>query len=155
MSSIRPKSRFPSIALVAVLGSLFTAGGATACDTMKADGGCAIVKPCGCCRSLASDTPAHVVADSITASRPGPLRDTSVCGASPTGGCFCDSERPAAPEPRPGSKSSDNRSDPARDLGLFLSDLLPSLVPPVRSTTPTVGHLWRTPLYLRTSRLLI
>lgn len=155
MSSIRPKSRFPLIALVAVLGSLFTAGGATACDTMKADSGCATVKPCGCCKPLALDQPDHEVAGSITTSRTVPLRGTPVCRASPTGGCVCDTERPAAPEPRPGSKSSDNRSAPARDLGHFLSDLLPSLVPPYRSTTPTVGHPWRTPLYLRTSRLLI
>ena len=155
MPSIRPKSRFPLIALVAVLGSLFTAGGATACETMKAAGGRATVKPCGCCKPSASDTPAHVVADSITSSRPRPLRGMPACGTSPTGGCVCGTERPAAPEPRPGPKSSDNRSAPARDLGLFLSDLLPALVPPDRSTTPTVGHPWRTPLYLRTSRLLI
>ena len=155
MPSIRPKSRFPLIALVAVLGSLFTAGGATACETMKADSGCAAVKPCGCCKPSASVTPAHEVADSITASRPGPLRGTTACGTSPTGGCVCGTERPAAPEPRPGPKTSDNRPAPARDLGLSLSDLPPSLVPPDRITTPTVGHPWRTPLYLRTSRLLI
>ena len=155
MPSIRPKSRFPLIALVAVLGSLFTAGGATACDTMKADSGCATVKPCGCCKSPATSTPAHEVTNPATSSRTGPLRGTPACGTSPTGGCVCGTERPAAPEPRPGPKSTDNRSAPARVLGLFLSDLLPALVPPDRSTTPTVGHPWRTPLYLRTSRLLI
>ncbi|MDB5350109.1 MAG: hypothetical protein JWN86_1356 [Planctomycetota bacterium] len=155
MSSIRPKWRFPSIALVTVLGSLFMAGRATACETMKADSGCATVKPCGCCKPSATVTPAHEVANSITASRSGPIRGTTACETSPTVGCVCGTERPAAPEPRPGPKSSDNRSAPARDLGLFLSDLLPSLVPPDRSTTPAVGHPWRTPLYLRTSRLLI
>ena len=155
MSSIRPKWSFPSIALVAILGSFLTAGGATACDTMKADGGCATVKPCGCCKPSASDSPAHVAVDSITASRPVPLQGTPVCGTSPTGGCVCATERPAAPEPRPVRGPSVNRSAPAKDLGFFPSDLLPSLAPPGRSTTPTVGHSWRTPLYLRTSRLLI
>ena len=148
-------SRFPLIALVAVLGGLFTPGGASACETMKADGGCATVKPCGCCNSPATSTPAHEVANPATASRPGPLHGVSTCETTPSGGCVCGTEQPAAPEPRPGSKSSDNRSAPARDLGLFLSDLLPALVPPDRSTTPTVGHPQRTPLYLRTSRLLI
>lgn len=155
MPPIRPKSRFPLIALVAVLGSLFTAGGATACDTRKADSGCATVKPCGCCKPSASERPDHEVAGSITTDRTVPPRYTPACGASPTDGCVCDTERPAAPEPRPGSKSSDNRSAPAGNLGHFSSDLLPSLVPPDRSTAPTVGHPWRTPLYLRTSRLLI
>jgi hypothetical protein len=143
------------IALVAVLGGLFTAGGASACETMNGEGGCATVKPCGCCKSPALPTTDHEVADPATASRPGPLHGVPTCETTPSGDCVCGTERPAAPEPRPGSKSSDNRSAPARDLGLFLSDLLPSLVPPDRSITPTVGHPWRTPLYLRTSRLLI
>ncbi len=143
------------IALVAVLGSLFTSGGASACETMKGDGGCATVKPCGCCKSPASPTTDHEVADPATASRPGPLRGVPTCETTPSGGCVCGTERPTAPEPRPGSKSSDNRSAPARDLGHSLSDLLPSLAPMARSSAPTVSPPQRTALYLRTSRLLI
>ena len=143
------------IALVAVLGGLFTAGGASACETMKGDGGCATLKPCGCCKPLASDQPDHEVAHSSTSSHTGPLRGTPACGTSPTGGCVCGTERPAAPEPRPGPKSSYNRSSPVRDLGFSPSDLLPSLAPMARSSAPTVSPPQRTPLYLRTSRLLI
>ena len=68
MTFIRTKLRLTVIALVAVLGGLFTAGGASACETMKGDGGCATLKPCGCCKPLASDQPDHEVAHSSTSS---------------------------------------------------------------------------------------
>lgn len=152
MTSTRPMQRLSSIALLAILGGLFTAGGASACDMSK-DGGCATATPC-CCDTPSARSSSQQAPSTLT-SRPGPIRGVTACGATASGGCYCGTERPAAPEPKSGQRTSDRRPTTAPDLGLDLSDLLvyPSTL--ARSSPPTASPPQHTPLYLRTSRLLI
>jgi len=149
MISTCPMLRLSLIAFLAILGSLFSAGGALACN-MSQGRHCATAAPCGCCGAPASATPNHGIAESKTTSCPGPLQTT------PSGRCLCGAEPPAAPEPRPGQGPTDNRTALTRHLGLPQSSLLhPYPLTLARSFPLTASPMQRTPLYLRTSRLLI
>src|SRR5262249_8960106 len=117
--------------------------------------GCATATPCGCCEAPAPATPGHDVAVSKTGSRPGPLRVVGTRKTIPSGRCVCGTERPAAPEPRPSQKPTDNRTSLASALGLSHPALLGSPDTLARSSPLAASPPQHTPLYLRTSRLLI
>lgn len=152
MTFLRPMLKLPSIALVAVLGGLVTAGEASACD--MTEGGCAAAARCGCCAAPDRTEPGHR-APAPSARRVGAPRDVTTCTTAPTGGCVCGTERPAAPGPRPSQRPPDHRTAPARDLAPDPSGLLLAPGALARSSPPTARPPQRAPLYLRTSRLLI
>lgn len=151
MTFLRPRNRSPWLALVALLGALFTADGASACTTMGGGGACPPAETCGCCEAPASPTLGREAA----APGVGLLRGATACEASPAGCCVCTSERPTAPEPESKQGPSDQRNATVRDLGPVEPFALTALRTPTRSVPVPVGPAWRAPLYLRTSRLLI
>lgn len=154
MNSIRPMLKLSLVALMAAMGGLFTAGGASACE-MATKTDCAIATTCGCCEAPARAEP-EPPGLSTNESRTAPLRSFTTCESRPSGICVCDAGRPTAPDPRTGREGSDTRDATARDTGLVPSRLLPpSPASMARSALPTAGPPRRTPLYLRTSRLLI
>jgi len=153
----RRNLRPPVIAFVAILGGLVSSGAASACDMAKG-AGCVSAKSCGCFKTP-DPAPAQPLATLPTPStvvrRPAPLRDAPACANSPAGGCVCETSPSDAPRPEPSPKPADGRSDPAGDVAFSRSGFLPSPAPLGRTISPSADPPQRTPLYLRTTRLLI
>jgi hypothetical protein len=153
----RPPIRALWVALLAIVGTVSVADVASACTTevvAPAPRACCAERPpseCGCC-TLGEALPssgASSHADAIVSSPANPLLRASMPS------CECRAGEPAAPAERPAQRTSSERSevqgiqpfaalDPApRRPSSHTPLLLPNESPP------------KSPLYLRTSRLLI
>jgi uncharacterized membrane protein YhaH (DUF805 family) len=108
---------------------------------------------CGCCKAPASASPTPEAAGPAMARQHVPARTGDVCPDAP--GCECRSQAPTAPEPKPGQRTTVERSDPGRDaaLGWLDFDAAPRLM--TFSVPATAGPPRKLPIYLRNSRLLI
>jgi hypothetical protein len=152
----RPRIRPLWVALLAVVGTVSVADVASACTrevVAPAPRACCAERPpseCGCCspgEAPSSGAPSH--ADAIVS----PTADPLLRASMPS--CECRANEPAAPAERPAQRTSTERPevegvqpfaalDPApRRPSSHAPLLLPNESPP------------KTPLYLRTSRLLI
>ncbi len=152
MPIARHKHRHSWIALAAIVGALLTSGGASASCTIPTDAGdCPPV--CGCCNATASDSPTPDAAGPTTVHQDVPPRTGNACREAP--GCECRSQAPTAPEPKPGQRTTVERSDSGRDLALggLGFDAAPRLM--TFSVPATASLPQKLPIYLRNSRLLI
>jgi hypothetical protein len=153
VTSARPRHRSPWIALAAFLVALSATGGADACTTMvEGSGACAAA--CGCCVAPTSGGSASEANEAVAAHRVAPPLAEEVCGNSPTDGCACRPQQADAPEPRPGQRTTGERTHAGRDLtvGRWVHDAASSHSHPI---WPMAGPPQKSPLYLRHSRLLI
>jgi hypothetical protein len=134
-----------------------TAAGPGRTAEMRRSGCCGAMLPagCRCCEPAVPGTSTAATAASVPSIGG---RATAVATAgpdSPGSTCQCRSHDPAAPIGRDGPRPHDGRGDPAREVAwglLVLGDILRA--PSLSAAAPTV-HLPRSPLYLRTARLLI
>lgn len=157
MSRFRPRPRSLWVALLAIAGMVSVADVASACTTKVAPAPracCAERAPsdCGCCvpgRPLPSSPAVAARFEAIASSPDGVLHQ------APASSCECRASEPAAPSERPAQRTSTERSE-VRGLGSSAAVL------PADRPSPPLGRLLlanesppRSPLYLRTSRLLI
>lgn len=152
MPIARHKPRHSWIALAAIVGALLASGGASVSCTMPKDAGdCPPV--CGCCKAPASGSPTPEAAGPTTVHQHVAAHSGDVCPDAP--GCECRSQAPTAPEPKPGQRTTVERSDPGRDAGLGWLDFdaAPKLM--TFSVPATASPPQKLPIYLRNSRLLI
>ena len=151
MPIARHKPRHSWIALAAFVGALLTSSGVSASCTKPDAGACPPV--CGCCKTPGSDSPTPEAAGTTTVHRQVPTRTGDVCPDAP--GCECRPQAPTAPEPKPGQRTTVEKSDPGRDaaLGWLDFDTTPRLM--TFSVPATASPPRKLPLYLRNSRLLI
>ena len=161
MGHYRLHSWFPWIALASIVGILSVATDASACVTTEGANalrGCCIAHPfrsCDCCGSASSTTPAFHRHSAATwsASASAPLVTHCRFAASPAS-CRCHAEAPADPASKAGHRASEGRtgSGPVVLVGIASFSARPSLP----STCPAAFSVstLRTPLFLRTSRLL-
>ncbi len=161
MGSRRHHLRLLWVAFAAIVGSLSVAPEASAgpvsrdrAAQMLRDGCCCITPGNDCCCESAP-----IGLHSGEVSKPGPLgiaRTPVPVDSRPGGGsCECRSSDPARPPSNPSSRPSDDRSESGQDEspGGFVL-----VFPPSASLTRPIlphGSPPRSPLYLRTSRLLI
>jgi hypothetical protein len=144
------------VALLAIVGMVSVADVASACTTKPASApkACCASRPtteCGCCTS------GETHASSAHTSRVGAIVSSParVLYQAPSPSCECRASAPAAPSELPAQRTSTERSE-VNSLEVFFT------VTPVLKSRPSLGRLLlpnesppRTPLYLRTSRLLI
>jgi hypothetical protein len=147
----RRVGHFWSIAWVAGLASLFVAGPVSACE-MAAGSTCAASVECACC-DPADPAPEGVAIPSRDQVED--LRAIAVDHPAGTARCICMPRTPAAPEPRSAPTQFEQRT--ARPLSMlcavfdpFHSAWIPGIVTPLRASPE-----FPSPVYLRTSRLLI
>lgn len=152
MPITRTKLRHSWIALAAFVGALLASGGASASCTMTPDAG-ACPPVCGCCKAPASDSPTPEAAGPATVHEHVPARTGDVCPSTPR--CECRSQAPTAPEPKPGQRTTVERSDPAHDLALGWLDFDAAPRSVYFSVPATPSPPQKHPIYLRNSRLLI
>lgn len=144
------------VALAAILGIFSFSDAASACSVkpVQAPRACCAARPmpdCGCCgegQALPVSSPGHR-SDAAVASHLG----NSFRASTPS--CECRASEPAAPSERPASRTSTERtdSDTGESLAAFAPDLRPARAP-AALICPNQSPP-KTPLYLRTSRLLI
>ncbi len=151
MPITRTKLRHSWIALAAFVGALLTSGGVSASCTKPDALACSPV--CGCCKTPASARPTPEAAGPAMAHQKVPARTGDVCPDAP--GCECRPQAPTAPEPKPGQRTTVERSDPGRDsaLGGLGFDAAPRLM--TFSVPATASPPQKLSIYLRNSRLLI
>jgi hypothetical protein len=156
MNTRRSSTRVLSIAFAAIVGMLSLADVASACTTKagRAPRACCVNRPpseCGCCseRQAIPSPASNSRVDAIVTS----LAPVLFQAASPS--CECRASEPAAPSERPAQRTTTDRSEVQNRETL-------AIVAPTVRPSPSLGHLQlpnesppRTPLYLRTSRLLI
>lgn len=158
MKSRRSRMRALLIALGAIAGMLSLADAASACSTKagRAPRACCVNRPsseCGCCGEYQTP-PASARRSQVLALVSSPARVLSQA-PSPSPTCECRADEPVAPSERPAPRTTTDRSD------VQVNGTLAGVTPTVRPF-PALGHLGlpnesssRSPLYLRTSRLLI
>jgi hypothetical protein len=156
MKTRRSSTRVLLIAFAAIVGMLSLADVASACTTKpgRAPRACCVNHPpseCGCCgeRQAIPSPASHSRVDAIVTSPAPDLYQT------PSPSCECRASEPAAPSERPAQRTTIDRSD--------MQSREPSgILAPTDSPFPSLGRLQLpnesppgSPLYLRTSRLLI
>jgi hypothetical protein len=149
MTDRTPCRRLPWLALAAMFGALFVADGASAaCNKAPKAGMCG-----GCCSEQpAAEGPAQ--AAEVPASRV--LRPIEMVGpAGCPAYCFCRSQHPDAPQPRPGQHSTAGRRATAPAASTCPADLSYMLRAPGFPIPPPDPPPATTPVYLSTLRLLI
>jgi hypothetical protein len=140
--------RLGGIVLAAIVGMLSVIGESSACSTKAASKCCPgpVRSACCCESSKAESHPESTERETV--------RPTSAGRFAPKAGCECRTGEPTEPASKPESPSSENRTgqDGARSVerifGVRPAIAIARLVPPTASPP-------RTPLYHRTSRLLI
>lgn len=156
MTTRRPNSNIFLIAFAAIVGMLSFGDVASACTTkpVSAPKACCAERPpseCGCC------TPGETLPSSGVSSRADAIvgSPARVLSQAPTPSCECRASEPAAPSERPAQRTSTERSE-AKGFETFAT--IATVVRP----SPLLGRLLlanesppKSPLYLRTSRLLI
>jgi hypothetical protein len=151
-----PKPRLPWIALAAFLGAALASGGASAsCTSMPDAGACPPI--CGCCKASQSDWPTDLTGRSATVDQHILYRvDANACRPSVSvGGCSCRPQAPAAPGPRGQRTGGENRPETELAIAAGWSELSGGFRPAIAPISPTASPPQKSPLYLRTSRLLI
>ena len=155
MTTRRPSSNIFLIAFAAIVGMLSFGDIASACTTKPASApkACCASRPtaeCGCCPS------GETQAASVHASRAEAIVPTAsrVVAQASTPSCECRASEPAAPTKRPAQRTSSERSEvKGFESFVFLAPATrPSLLAhfALQNESPP-----KSPLYLRTSRLLI
>jgi hypothetical protein len=153
VNGIRSNLRLPYIVLAAIVGILSLAGEALACATKQAStalSACCVgrVQSACCCEVKKTELPLESTGRTLARST------TEASLFTPVRSCECRSGNSNEPAPKPESPTSRHRTDQNRvesDEPIILANramtitrfILPSVSPPA------------TPLYLRTSRLLI
>jgi hypothetical protein len=151
MAVQRLQLRLPWVALVAIMGMLSVAGEATAGTVNGASRECCIVRTCDkcCCDAPSTSSPP------ATTNRPSAHPSDRANLTTPTRPCECRSGEPAAPAPKPASRSSESRGDQARSNSFARSVDAPAPADVFARLLLPTGSPPKTPLYLRTARLLI
>lgn len=156
MTARRPSTNIFMVAFAAIVGMLSFADVASACSTkpVPAPRACCAVRPpgeCGCCgesRTLPSSPQASRL-DAIVSSSAG------IALQAPTPSCECRASEPAAPTERPAQRTGTDRTDVERGETLAALSLVVRPAPaPAHRLLPNESPP-KSPLYLRTSRLLI
>jgi hypothetical protein len=149
MTSLRPHPRFPWIALAAFVGLLSVVGEASACSdkpASKATRSCGSACPATAC---CCESPSPESTDLSTAPRP-----VGVNLSVPYAPCECRPGGPTDPASKPESTSSERRSDHDRVESVDVTIEAHPAIASARIVLPAESPP-KTPLYLRTSRLLI
>jgi hypothetical protein len=154
MTGFRFHFRLTWIALAAIVGMLSVVSNASASATSGASQNgaraCCLKRVCTvcCCPSAsASSSP-------LTAGRSEALLSTEGRFTAPARPCECRSSEPASPASRHDSRSSEDRADQTSGESAQLNVYAPTAVTFARRNLPTASPP-KSPLYLRTSRLLI
>ncbi len=147
-----PKLRCFSLALAVFLAASLVRGSASAaCPSMPDGAACQAV--CGCCKVSDSVTPSRATADPVTGYRHFVIPSGN--NLSNGLGCVCNPQSPAAPAPK-GHARAQKSPDSARDrTAPVLFGLNVVARPSVSLIPPPHGPSLQSPLYLRTSRILI
>jgi hypothetical protein len=154
MTALRHHLRLSWIALVAIVGILSTAGGATASvsktDTQGPGRACCIGRVCAkcCC------PPASGVSNLPPTERSATVSPVGARLSTPAPLCECRPGGPDVPASKSEPRSSENRDDQVRALTAeLIVETRPAITPVHIVLSPAVPP--KSPLYLRTSRLLI
>lgn len=149
MTGLRHHLRLPWFVLAAIVGMLSVAGEASACSikaASKAARSCCTSAPASaCCCETPGPGSSHL-------SRAPSLIGNSLAVPNPT--CECRPGTPGDPAPKPASPSSERRTDQGRVESVDLTHEVPPSLTFARIVLPANSPP-KTPLYLRTSRLLI
>jgi hypothetical protein len=154
MNGLRYHFRLTWIALAAIVGILSVVGDASASAASAAArnvaSSCCVKRVCtGCCCSPESGSTAPLATERSVAVRP------SEGGLStPSRPCECRSSEPGSPASRDESRFSEDRADQASGESVSLNGHVPAAVTFTRHNLPTASPP-KSPLYLRTARLLI
>jgi hypothetical protein len=150
-----PKLHRPWIALAALVGALLVSGGsasASACSAMASRGDCAPADCC--CESPSADIPAEADIAPPSLHEDASAGTARVRHESPAGRCRCGSRAPAAPRPK-APTTREGRPDPGRGASGDRFDLTPMPRSFTCAGRPSGSPSQKSPVYLRTSRLLI
>jgi hypothetical protein len=139
------------IALVALAAMRPAPGGASACETMTRADKAACAAACGCCQ--AEGTPARRPDRPAGVERTTSPRRGGVC-RGPVRGLRVPAHQPAAPERKPERGAERGRPDPGGRAASAPTGPALASRPTAASIRPN-GRRAKSPLYLRTSRLLI
>lgn len=156
MTRRRPNTNIFLVAFAAIVGMLSFADVASACSTkpVPAPRACCAVRPpgeCGCCGESQS-LPAPPQASRLNAIASSPAGDFR---QAPRSSCECRASEPAAPTERPAQRTGTDRTDVERGETLAALSLAVRPAPaPAHRLLPNESPP-KSPLYLRTSRLLI
>jgi hypothetical protein len=148
MTGLRHHLRLPGIVLAAIVGTLSVVGEVSACSTKAASNCCPGPAKSACCCEPATGQPRSESAER------GTVHSASAVRFAPEPGCECRSGEPTGPASKSESPPSQHRTDQGSPRIL---ELVPDVRPPIaitRLVLPTESPP-RTPLYLRTSRLII
>jgi hypothetical protein len=151
MNGLRRDLCLPLVALWAIVGMLSVTGEVSACSTKAASRASR-----ACCTGSASS--ACCCKPATVESQPEPVARTTALPPTgrhfaPNTPCECEGE-PTEPASKPGSPSPERRTDKDRSGPVELTFEVRPVVVFVRLIPPTESPS-RTPVYLRTSRLLI
>lgn len=158
MSFPRFQRRTLLVAVSAIAGMLWAAGGAAACETRgqeKATRACCLAATtpnCGCCDVGPTDSPPPPPAEVASSTSP-----TGVTLGGRAESCECRVQEPTQPSDKPRSeRPAEERPDRARaECILVLPDFESPGASALGSYSSPIGVSAKTPLYLRTSRFLI
>jgi hypothetical protein len=143
--------RFLWIALAVFLGAaLGTRDVSAACTSMPDSGDCPAV--CRCCETSESATPIRFAPDQPTVDRQ--IAASGGIAHPQRSGCVCSPQSPVAPQPN-GHPNDESGRDSARAVAAISWLGSASVAAPSVNFTSAAGPPLQTPLYLRTSRLLI
>lgn len=159
MTTQRPSTNVALVAFVAIVGMLSFADVASACSTTKSKSAstsraCCASRPsaeCGCCGKVESLPPStDAMGEDAVVAAPARLSSPPASAS-----CECRANEPAAPSERPAQPTNSQRTD-----GLSAETL--AAVPQTARPSLSFGRLrlpneslLKSPLYLRTSHLLI
>jgi hypothetical protein len=156
MTKRRPRTNIILVAFAAIVGMFSFADVASACSVkpVSAPRACCASRPpgeCGCCgegQALALASPGTRVDAAISSS-------VRIVTQASTPSCECRASEPAAPSERPAQRTGVDRPDAGS--GESLCAVEPSSCPTFRPALQLLANESppRSPLYLRTSRLLI
>jgi hypothetical protein len=154
MTGLRYHFRLTWIALAAIVGMLSVVGDASASTTSGAPQNgaraCCLKRVCTVCCC----TPASASSGLSTTARSVALPSREGSFSSPARPCECRSGEPASPASRHESRPSDDRADQMHGESVELNVRGPTAVTFARLILPTASPP-KSPLYLRTARLLI
>ena len=157
MTTRRPSTNIVLVAFGAIMGMLTFADVASACTTTKSAStarACCANRPpaeCGCCGQVES-VPSSTEAPRVGAIIAAPARLISQA-SSPS--CECRANEPAAPSERPAQRTTRERTELQVGETLAVVSLTVRPSPALSRLLPPNESPLKSPLYLRTSHLLI
>jgi hypothetical protein len=154
MTDLRHSFRLTWLAVAAFVGMLSVVGDASGSTVSSAPRNrvrhCCLKRDCTVCCC----TPASASSGPFTTGRSAALLSGRIAFSTPAGPCECRSSEPGAPASRQESRSSLDRAGQGHGASIHLNVHAPAAVAIARHILPAASPP-RSPLYLRTSRLLI